>query len=342
MTSFSTQVVEAILAERQGLQRVALDSGRRAYVLTDLLGAVAVGDRVVVNTTAVDLGLGTGGWDVIHWNLAREGFDGPHGGHVMKLRYTSLQCATGAAEEREGYRPPETLGGMPVVVCGVHSQVAAVAAAFAEVAPGRRLGFVMTDAAALPLALSDLVAELRGSGLLATTVTAGQAFGGDAEAVNVRSALDVAALAGADAVVVGPGPGGVGTGSPLGHSGLEGAAAVDAAARGGATAVLAVRASEADSRPRHRGISHHTTAVLAYVHEPVVVAVPRGRPGPPGCRVVEVDVPDVAAVLEAQGIVVTTMGRGVEEDRAYFEYAAAAGVAAAQVLVPAGGSVPAP
>ena len=40
-----------------------------AYVLTQLTGAVAVGDRVVVNTTAVELGLGTGGWHVVHWNL---------------------------------------------------------------------------------------------------------------------------------------------------------------------------------------------------------------------------------------------------------------------------------
>ena len=41
-------------------------------MLTHLIGTVAVGDRVVMNTTAVDLGLGTGGWNVVHWNLARD------------------------------------------------------------------------------------------------------------------------------------------------------------------------------------------------------------------------------------------------------------------------------
>ena len=73
---------------------------------------MAVGDRVVVNTTAVDLGLGTGGWHVVHWNLERDGWDGPGGGHIMKLRYTSLQIDTGAAEEHDGDVPAE-LGGLP-------------------------------------------------------------------------------------------------------------------------------------------------------------------------------------------------------------------------------------
>ena len=40
---------------------------------------MAPGDRVVVNTTAVDLGLGTGGWHVVHWNLARDGVDAAGG-----------------------------------------------------------------------------------------------------------------------------------------------------------------------------------------------------------------------------------------------------------------------
>ena len=70
MPAFATRIVAAMLTERRGLQRVELDDGSRAYVLTQLIGPVAAGDRVVVNTTAVDLGLGTGGWHVVHWNLA--------------------------------------------------------------------------------------------------------------------------------------------------------------------------------------------------------------------------------------------------------------------------------
>src|SRR5688572_32326044 len=112
MPSFRTGVVTAILSERTGLQRIEVD-GEKAYVLTQLVGSVAVGDRVVLNTTAVELGLGTGGWHVVHWNLARDGFEDAGPGHIMKLRYTSLQVDAGSTEEHGS--PSETdLGGMPV------------------------------------------------------------------------------------------------------------------------------------------------------------------------------------------------------------------------------------
>ena len=298
-------------SEREGLQRVLLDNGRRAYVLTRLIGPVAVGDQVVVNTTAVDLGLGTGGWDVVHWNLSREGWDGPGAGHVLKLRYTSLQVDVGVAEEGDAGVPTD-LAGKPVVACDLHSQLAPVAVAFAAAAPGRRLTYVMTDSAALPLALSDLVAELRSRDLLAETITCGQAFGGGVEAVNVPSAL---LLARGDAVVVAPGPGAVGTGTPLGFGGLEMAGVVDAVAALGGRAVLAVRYSGADGRARHAGRSHHTDAVLALARTAPMAPVPPDDWAGPA-----IDVP------------VTTMGRGPAEDPEFFRYAAWAGAVAAAML----------
>ncbi|HKA04610.1 MAG TPA: DUF3866 family protein, partial [Acidimicrobiales bacterium] len=176
MPRFVTRTVTTILEERTGLQRVELDDGSRAYALTSLIGPVAAGDDVVVNTTAVDLGLGTGGWHVVHWNLSRRVWEAPGGGHVMKLRYTSLQADTGVAEEKHAVLAD--LRGCPVVVCGLHSQLAPVAAAIRARRPGRRIAYVMTDAAALPLALSDLVAALVKAGLVDLTVSAGQAFGG--------------------------------------------------------------------------------------------------------------------------------------------------------------------
>ena len=338
MPSFSTGVVTAVRSERQGLQRVEVD-GEPAYVLTELIGPVQVGDRVVVNTTAVELGLGTGGWHVVHWNLARDSWARRGPGTVMKLRYTSLQADVGAAEEAPGYRPPDDLGGTPVVACALHSQVACVAVALAEAAPGRRVAYVMTDSAALPLALSDLVAGLRAGGLLATTVTCGQAFGGDHEAVNLASALEVArAAGGADVVVVGPGPGVVGTRTRLGFGGLEVAAVVDAATLLAGRPVVAVRFSEGDARERHRGLSQHTVVALEVAAHPAVVAVPRGEQAAAGLdrrhRLVEVDVPDVAALCARHDLEVTTMGRGPADDAAFFRWAGAAGVAAAQLLAP--------
>ncbi|MGI8777116.1 MAG: DUF3866 family protein, partial [Acidimicrobiales bacterium] len=205
MPSFRTALVTKLHSERPGLQRVDVD-GEPAYVLTDLIGPVGVGDRVVVNTTAVELGLGTGGWHVVHWNLSRDSWSHAGPGTVMKLRYTSLQADVGASEEASGYQAPGGLGGVPVVACALHSQMGCVVAAVAHAARGTRVVYVMTDAAALPLALSELVADLGRAGLLGATVTCGQAFGGDHEAVNVHSALEVAvAGAGGGGVVVGPG-----------------------------------------------------------------------------------------------------------------------------------------
>lgn len=325
MPSFKSGTVTRILSERAGLQRVEVD-GERAYVLTRLIGDVAEGDRVVVNTTAIDLALGTGGWNVVHWNLARESFDSPGGGHVMKLRYTSLQADVGVAEEEGDIAG--ALDGLPVVACALHSQVACVAAAFKHARPDARLAYVMTDAGALPFALSDLAASLRERGLLDLAVTIGQAFGGDLEAVNLRSGLDIASRR-ADAVVVATGPGVVGTGTKHGFSALEVAGIVDTAGIAGAVPIVALRYSDADPRPRHRGVSHHSTTALSQCHEQALVPVPTGEPDPGivGHEVVHLDVPDVPALLG--DLHVTSMGRGPADDPRFYAYAGAAGVAAA-------------
>jgi hypothetical protein len=340
---FDTRIVAELLEERDGLQRVSLDDGSRAYVLTRLIGAVAAGDRVVVNTTAVDLGLGTGGWHVVHWNLERETFHVPGEGGVLKLRYTSLQTDVGAAEERPVSLPTD-LAGRPVVVCQLHSQVAAVAVVLREARPTWRIAYVMTDSAALPLDLSDLMAACVSAEVVNVTVTAGQAFGGQYEAVNLPSALTVAVRAGADAVVVAPGPGVVGTGTRLGASTLELAPALDAVTWLGGEPIACVRYSGVDPRPRHRGVSHHTlTALEAALGSCAVVPLAVGHgetqarqtfeeAGTAGRhRLVEVDVPDVAALLGHHRLDVTTMGRGPEEDAGFFAYAAAAGVVASHV-----------
>jgi Protein of unknown function (DUF3866) len=338
---FVTRSVTSILSERDGLQRVALDDASGAYVLTAVTGPVATGDRVVVNTTAVDLGLGTGGWHVVHWNLERDAWAGGGGGHILKVRYTSVQTDTGAAEERDGDVPTE-LAGMPVVVCGLHSQIAPVAAGIRAQQAGCRVAYVMTDAAALPLALSDLVFELRCAGFLDLTVSAGQAFGGEVEAVNVPSALCLARQRGADIAIVAMGPGGVGTSTELGFGALEVGSVLDAAAWLGGTPIACVRYTTADGRHRHDGVSHHTITTLGRAtHHPAVVPVPAGELADAiqvqltaagiarRHRVVTVEVPDVMAALDAAGIEVATMGRRPADDPAFFTVAGAAGAAAA-------------
>ncbi|HEY5887799.1 MAG TPA: DUF3866 family protein [Acidimicrobiales bacterium] len=336
MPSFRTGAVTELLSERAGLQRVGVDLGdgepARAYVLTQLTGPVAVGDRVVCNTTAVELGLGTGGWHVVHWNLARDAWSEPGPGHIMKLRYTSLQVDTGAGEEDHPEVPP-TLDGTPVVVCTVHSQVPCVVVAARAARPDTRIAYVMTDGAALPLAFSDLTATMVERGLLAGTVTAGHAFGGDLEAVNVASALSLARhVLHADLIVVGMGPGVVGTGTALGTTSLEAAAAMDTVAALGGQPVACLRVSSGDPRDRHLGVSHHTRTVLDLVRSPVRLAATPGLASEERHEVVEVAAPDTTGLLSAQGLNVTTMGRSPDDDPAYFAAAGQAGVLAASLL----------
>ncbi|HEX7136106.1 MAG TPA: DUF3866 family protein [Iamia sp.] len=332
MPAYRTVTVTSVIAERPGLTRVRVTSDEhgeeRAYALTDVTGPIAVGDEVVVNTTAVDLGLGTGGWHVVHWNLARSSWSAPGGGHIMKARYTSIQHEMEVAEETG--RAAADLGGVPVVGCSLHSQVGVVAAVLGHLRPDLRVAYVMTDGGALPLALSDLVMILGGAGLLAGTVTTGHAFGGQHEAVTIPSGLAVARGAlEADVIVAGMGPGVVGTGSRLGFTGLDQATILDSAAWLGGAPVMCVRASSGDGRDRHQGVSHHSLTVLDAVRSRVDVPVPVGTPpidGPARHEVVEHEVPDVAAVLDAAGLRITTMGRGPDEDPLFFRVAAAAAV----------------
>jgi Protein of unknown function (DUF3866) len=335
MPSFRSATVTEILAERAGLQRVATDQGR-AYVLTDLVGPVSAGDRVVLNTTAVDLGLGTGGWHVVHWNLAREAWSQAGPGHIMKLRYTSLQVDTGATEE-DHPDLPSAVPGLPVVACSLHSQVAVVAAVARHLRPDARIVYVMTDGAALPLALSDLAHALRARGVVDATITAGHAFGGDLEAVGVPSALALARhVAGADLAIVGMGPGVVGTASALGTTAVEVAGVIDAAHRMGARVALCCRASSADARPRHRGVSHHVRTILDLAAVAPEVPLPASLADQVAGSTA-VAGPDAATVLGGLCLAVTTMGRGPTDDPDFFAAAAAAGAWAAAALREQGG-----
>jgi hypothetical protein len=331
MPAYVTATVSEVLSERAGLQRVGTETGR-AYVLTDLVGTVAVGDRVVLNTTAVELGLGTGGWHVVHWNLARESWSQPGPGHIMKMRYTSLQADTGAAEEEHPDLPAD-LGNVPVVACTLHSQVGVVSALVRHLRPDAHIAYVMTDGAALPLALSDLAHTLREAKVIDGTVTAGHAFGGDLEAVSLPSAMVLARhVLDADVIVVGMGPGVVGTGSALGTTSVEAATILDTADALAGRAGLCVRASAADPRDRHLGVSHHILTVLGLVRSRPAVPVPAELVDSV-VRAHAVEVPDVGAVLAGMGLRITSMGRGPAEDPLFYAAAGAAGVWAAGAIV---------
>lgn len=319
--------VTAILEEHAGLVRLEVD-GELCVAYPDLTGSVEVEDEVLVNEQARELGLGSGGFDVLYANLTRGlGLAAAEGAHVMKLPYSPLQAAAPHAEEQGELA--ERLDGLPVVCCSLHSQVAAVCAGLGE---GLRTAYVQLPGGALPLPLSDTVRLLRDRGLLATTLSVGACFGGEHECVGVASALAWAAAGPYDAAVCAIGPGIVGTGSRLGHGGLAAADAANATSALGGSPVLAARVSSADERQRHRGVSHHTEAVLALCLGRVPVAWPAGLEAPEWVEPrQEVDVDGWQT--ECAGLPLSHMGRGPDEEPWFFAAAFAAG-RLARSLVP--------
>src|SRR6202034_3034409 len=165
----------------------------------------------------------------------------------------------------------DSLGQMPVVVADLHSALPAVLAGIqgsyrTDRGSGPRVAYVMTDGGALPAWCSRTVAGLREAGWLAATITTGQSFGGDLEAVTVHSGLLSARhVVGADVAIVAQGPGNLGTGTTWGYSGVAAGEAVNAAAVLGGRPVASLRISFADPRGRHQGVSHHSLTAYGRV-----------------------------------------------------------------------------
>jgi hypothetical protein len=343
------------------------ESARAAIADVALVGRAEVGDELIVNVQALDLGLGSGGFDIVHANLTR-GLAG-HGqakANVMKLNYTSLQHTVEPVEDDEPLTLPVR---RPVAVLALHGQLAAVAWAFARGAPGSTLGYVQTEGGALPGGHSRTVRELRARGLLVGHLTAGAAFGGEREAITTAGALHHGLRTlGWDAAICGPGPGIVGSRSRLGHGGIYALDSAHTALALGCQTLIVARMSSADDRERHRNISHHTLTVLDLLLEPVTVGLPAGtrspvgadlraklkglggrarsarstgspRPRPLGAerparvarhdwRRARVDLPAFAA----SGLASDTMGRGLAEDPLFFGAALAGGAGLAELV----------
>lgn len=329
----------------------------QALAYTDLVGEPRPGDRVLLNVTALELGLGTGGMALvvaIPERLPPDTKPGP--GHIVKARYTPLQTVVLGVDEQESphhevLRDAKGIAAMPVILADLHSALPAILAGLREAAPEVRVAYVMTDGGALPIAFSGTVAGLSEAGWLSGTITVGQAFGGDLEAVNVHTGLLAAAhVLHADVAIVAQGPGNLGTGSPWGYSGVATGEAVNATAVLGGQAVASLRVSEADERERHRGISHHSlTAYGRVAMASAVVPVPllggafgervlrqaRALAADSGgrLRLHEVEVSGLVDALASSPVRLSTMGRGLDQDEASFVTAAAAGRFAATLLL---------
>jgi hypothetical protein len=318
---------------------------RPAWADGALLGEMREGDEVIVNAAALDLGLGSGGFDVVHVNLTR-GLGGVvgRGEHVMKLNYSSLQHPVEPVErgweDGAGAGPPalraagRRQAAAPVLVLPLHGHLAPAAWAAAQARPGVRVGFVQTGGGSLPGSLSRDVAELRERDLLCGHVTAAPSYGGEHEALSTAGALDAAAdRLGWDAILVGPGPGIIGSETVLGHGGMAALDSAHAALSLRLPTLISPRLSAADPRQRHRGLSHHTRTVLDLLLAPVDVAVPDGHPevatvlaetaalNGHRLRAASADLSTYAA----SGLPTTAMGRSLSEDPLFFAAPLAAG-----------------
>ncbi|KEO82380.1 DUF3866 family protein [Tumebacillus flagellatus] len=350
------------IAERLGREVLVEVNGKleRALIDPHLAETAAVGDIVLLNTTSVRLGLGTGG---LHFVISIEGKSPstPQAdGHIMKLRYTPQQIAVHAVEEQSHpmhavMAEAESLLGTPVVICELHSMIPAVAMSLQQELQNERqtrdeektepfaprVVYVMTDGGALPMRFSKTIDQLKQLGLLTATVTVGHAYGGDLEAVNLYSGLLAAKhVLGADVILCGMGPGIVGTGTRYGHTGIEVGLAVNAVHALEGDAVVVPRLSFADPRPRHQGLSHHTITALGRVAlAPATVPLPNLEDGQASAvwkqitesglhrrhRLVGLSGASILDASQRFPVPLRTMGRTLAQDPAFFLAAGAAG-----------------
>lgn len=321
----------------------------KAINFPQLTGKCQVKDEVVVNTTAVALDLGTGGTHfvmaVVGKNRELEATDG----HIMKLRYTPNQGRVLSVEEEASpdhqlMKEVDSLNRIPVVVGNLHSMLAPVCLGFKELASEKKIVYLMSDGAALPLGLSKQVEVLKEVGLIEQTITFNHAFGGDLEAVNVFSALLAAKhVCQADLAVILMGPGVVGTNTKWGTSALEQGIFLNAVDSLAGQPIGTLRVSFADPRNRHQGISHHCLTALQHVVKcKCHLALPFSLKTHPLIsdqlsklhqhQIHWVDTEPYISVLENSPFELRSMGRTVAEDPYFFQAAFAAGMLAGQLV----------
>ncbi len=340
--------VTRLTRPRPGLARVlvrTLTACREepAYALDPIAASLEQGDDVLLNAAADRLGLGSSEGHVVVANLSRPEVRALPSGAEMKVRYTSSQTPVELAASNTMWRDV-ALKGLPVVVAELHSALAPILAGVRAAGSQARVAYLMPDWNALPAVLSDSVAQLREAGWVEWVITCGQAYGGNIEAASVPAGLALAAEVGAALVVVVGGPGHLGGSQPFGFSSTAQAEALHTAHALGGRPIMAPRVSEADARTRHRGVSHHTLALLErLLLIPIDVPLPAGVPDAivdtlaraaarTGSAVHRVEVPDYSHAAVEVGIALASMGRTPDDDPLYFRCQAAAGAYVARLL----------
>lgn len=344
MISTEQAVVKNILWSRKGIQCLEVclhEKKEKALNYPDLTGDAFPGNRVILNTTALELGLGSGGYHFVMANCDIESRPLKPNGHIMKLRYTPMQLKVQVYEEVLSRSDPPAVADrylglkkIPVVIGELHSMLAPFVLALKGLNPNYKIAYIMTDSAALPLALSDTVHRLKNDSFLEGTVTCGHAFGGDIETVNFYTALMAAREElGAEVIITTPGPGVVGTSTRYGCSGIEQGEHVDRVRKMQGIPVFIPRISFHDLRKRHKGLSHHTLTALGEIsYESAYIPLPsfdrntmlfvyrqlKNSDVLGKHQVVIVNKKPILNIFKNDDYDFRTMGRNIREDPAFF------------------------
>ncbi|MFW6022695.1 MAG: DUF3866 family protein [Halanaerobiaceae bacterium] len=312
-----------------------------------ITGKISIGDQIVINTTAVQLSLGTGGYHFVLLNLDN-GFqkkdiavdenisavESKQNGHIMKMRYTPLQLRTLSAEEEDSpyydkIKKFQSLSNLPVIIIPLHSLLAPLVICHKHMYPDKKIVYIMSEGGSLALPFSNLVRKLKADNYLDKTITIGNAFGGDFEAVNIFTGLITASeVADADLIVVGIGPGIVGTSTKYGFSGVENSFVEKAVRTLGGKSIIVPRISFADKRKRHYGISHHTLTMLQdLITDPVEISFPDNeyiKEQVYSEKIIDkhdvyfYNIDEIKKILQDSSFRFNSMGRGFGDDPLFF------------------------
>jgi len=304
-----------------------------------ITGPVNIGDTVIVNTTAVELSLGTGGYHFVIFNYKNETKTIEGKGHIMKLRYTPIQIKCFSVEEEDSkyhdiFNSFVSLDNHICIVGTLHSMLAPIASTIKWMNKDIKINYIMTDGGSLPIYFSNTVKSLKEKGIINKTITIGHAFGGDLECVNIYTGLIAAKeILKGDVTIITMGPGIVGTGTKYGFSGIEQGYIIDAVNTLGGVPVIVPRISFKDARKRHRGLSHHTLTVLSEICNTTGILV-LPEMNEENQNIIKDQInrfkidkkykiayemgENVSNAMAYYNLKTTTMGRAFEDDREYF------------------------
>ena len=297
-------------------------SGERPGRTPALLGEMREGDEVVVNTAALDLELGSGGFDVVHVNLTAGCGAAAASGRARDEAQLHLAPAPGRAGRARALAsdPDGPNRRLPVWFCRCtgtwrrrHGRRRRRA--------GVEVGYVQTGGGALPGRSAD-VAQLRKRDSLRPhhrrarpTAPSRRRIGPGALMPPPQPPLGAAHRAGARHHRLR---------HRLGHGGMAALESAHSALALGLPTLLSPRLSSATSAAA-RGVSHHTRPSCRVLLAPVEVPVPAGEAVPKailagraaGATALR-EAPVTSAGYAARGLPASTMGRGLEEDRMFF------------------------